>query len=599
MPIIGTAGHVDHGKSTLVRALTGMDPDRLEEEKRRGLTIDLGFAWVDVDGHDIGFVDVPGHERFVKNMLAGVGAIDAALLVVAADSGWMPQTEEHAAVLDLLRIRRGVVAVTRVDLVDDDVRDLAVLEVHERVAGTGLETWPVIPVSAPTGLGLDTLRRALVEALDAHAPDEDRPFRMWIDRSFTVAGSGHVVTGSVASGDAAIGTDLEVLPQGLRVRVRGFQHHGRAVDHVKRGWRTAINLSGDVDSIGRGDVIATPGSAAVTQRLVLSLTPARSVGDIPDRGAFHLHIGTSSSPVRVRRLRDRDVFVATGDRAIVASSGDGAILRDSGRRAVVGGGIVLDPSPPRRIDGAVVDHLTSTAAVIETRGLTGDAAADMWADTLVRTHAIVRLDQLTAFTGGGTPSHGTNADGYRVSDVEMSRISTIAHTYTEAYHRDHPKREGMPMSELASRIGIGRGVCETAVRMVGDLVVDGAFVRLPTFSIELSDGDEAAWATARDLLEASYDIPRLRTTGLDPELVHLLVRRGDLVRIDDDLVVTARQLATLEERLVELDDRFTVSDFRDHFGMARRQAVPLLEYFDAKGATTRVGDTRMVRRRTG
>ena len=275
MPIVGTAGHVDHGKSTIVRALTGTDPDRWDEEKERGLTIDLGFAWTDLDGLDVGFVDVPGHERFIKNMLAGVGALDCALFVVAADSGWMPQSEEHASVLDLLGVEQGVIALSRIDLVDEETIELATLEVIEEVEGTVLEGWPIVPVSGVTGAGLEALGGAISSVLSGSSEAEPAPFRMWVDRSFTVAGSGQVVTGTVMSGTARLEGHVEVLPGGHTMRVRGLHHHGVSVAAVSRGDRAAVNGVGGPGDLERGSLLASPGTVTATRRLTAMLRPAR------------------------------------------------------------------------------------------------------------------------------------------------------------------------------------------------------------------------------------------------------------------------------------------------------------------------------------
>ena len=296
MPIVGTAGHVDHGKSTLVEALTGQDPDRWAEEKERGLTIDLGFAWTEIDGVEIGFVDVPGHERFIKNMLAGVVGVDCALLVVAADSGWMPQTEEHVRVLDLIGAPSGVIAVTRTDLVDDDTVELAMLEILEEVTGTGLEGWPIVPVSAITGTGIDALRSSLVAAVGGAEESEAAPFRMWADRVFSIHGSGVIATGTVQQGSLSVGMDVELQPLGVVSRVRGLHHHDAETDTVRSGQRAAVNLGGvEISEIGRGTLLARPGTSDSTNRMLVTAHPSRGFGEIPDRGAFHVHTGTASS----------------------------------------------------------------------------------------------------------------------------------------------------------------------------------------------------------------------------------------------------------------------------------------------------------------
>ncbi len=413
MPIIGTAGHVDHGKSTLVQAITGRDPDRWTEEKERGLTIDLGFAWTELDGVDVGFVDVPGHERFIKNMLAGVGAIDCALLVIAADSGWMPQTEEHAAVLDLLDTGVGVIALTRIDLVDKDTVELAALEIMDEIEGTSLQGWPVVPVSAITGEGMESLVEHLASAVGQVEQHGGGPLRMWVDRSFTISGAGVVVTGTIARGEVTTGDDVEILPSGQSDRVRGIHHHDRGVDRSVAGSRTAINLQGaKLAAVSRGNLICTPGSIDVSTRILARLEPARRFEEIPPRGAFHFHIGTAHSPATIRRLHDADTYVITLDAALPVAMGDRFILRDSGRQAVVGGGRVLDPMPQSRL--TPVDVKTLKSAV--------DGSATEMADALLTVRRIARVVDLIKATGGGSPSTGLRAAGTVISETAANAM---------------------------------------------------------------------------------------------------------------------------------------------------------------------------------
>ena len=585
MPIVGTAGHVDHGKSTLVQALTGTDPDRWAEEKERGLTIDLGFAWTDIAGHDVGFVDVPGHERFIKNMLAGVGAVDCALLVVAADSGWMPQTEEHAAVLDLLEADSGMIAITRCDLVDADTVELATLEVMDEVKGTRLETWPVVPVSAITGDGLDDLKAEIASVLDATEPDEAVPVRMWIDRVFSVSGAGQVVTGTVLEGSLAVGDSLRVFPHSSDVRVRSLQHHGIEVETSGAGGRTAVNASGASESLERGDLLAMAAKADSSSRLLALITPTRSVGEIPKRGAFHLHIGTASRPARIRRIAGSDGYVIETDEPVPAIIGDRMILRDSGRRSVVGGGRILDTHPIRRPTSATVDAL---AAVV-------DASRSERADVLVSVHGVRSHDEISAATGGGIPSTAVETPSGWASIDELDRVAVASHEATSEYHAAYPTRPGLPKAELASRLRVDVGIVEVAVARADGISDEEGSLRLDTFSHTLSASESERWSAVKAQLEASFDVPRVSVLDLDVETVHFLMRDGELVRIGDDLAFTANQVEELTQRVAELPDGFTVSDFKDHFGMTRRQAVPTLEWLDSIGRTRRSGDGRAVR----
>jgi selenocysteine-specific elongation factor len=586
MPIVGTAGHVDHGKSTLVRALTGIDPDRLAEEKARGLTIDLGFAWADIGGHDVGFVDVPGHERFVKNMLAGVGAIDCALLVVAADSGWMPQTEEHASVLDLLEATRGVIALTRVDLVDADTIELATLEILEEIAGTSLEGWPIVPVAATTGMGVEEVAAAIAAVLDGATAPADAPFRMWVDRSFSIAGAGQVVTGTVMSGTVSVGDHLVVSPGGVPMRVRGVQHHERTVDVAVAGSRTALNLTG-THGVERGDLLATPGAAMASTRMIALLRPTRSFEEIPDRGAFHLHIGTADRPAAVRRIARSDGFLITLDTPVAAAAGDRVVLRDSGRRSVVGGGRVLDPDPVRRPSE---HHVATLASAV-------DGSSDERADALVEVHGVIDAARLAAATVGGRAPGAIAAGATLLSNAEVARLATEARALVAGFHEQFPTRPGIPKAELASRLDVATEVVDTIVASDAGLAADEGYARSAGFAHDIGEEAEQRWRLVKETLEASFDVPRMTALGLEPEHLHFLLRRGDLVKIADDLAFTTWQLESLRERVAELPDGFTVSEFRTHFAMSRRQAVPTLEWLDGIGRTRRSGDGRSVRNR--
>ncbi|MDR9450573.1 MAG: selenocysteine-specific translation elongation factor, partial [Acidimicrobiia bacterium] len=405
MPVVGTAGHVDHGKSTLVRALTGRDPDRWEEEKRRGLTIDLGFAWTTMtDGTEISFVDVPGHERFIKNMLAGSEAIDVALFVVAADEGWMPQSEEHLAVLDLLGVRTGVVAITKADRVDDELIEFVTLEVEEKLAGTSLAGSPAIAVSPVSGLGLDDLRRALEEAVRKVAPllaDVGRP-RLWVDRSFTIAGAGTVVTGTLLDGHLATGDQLEIWPGRLRGRVRGLQSHERELPRVAPHNRVAVNLVGlERAEVTRGAMLGRPEDWISTESVLAQIDTARYLDEpLTNRGAFHLHLGSGAWPVRLR-LVDGSELEVSGTAILQLSQplplkvGDRFILREVGRRSVVAGGRVLDPHPSGRI--------SDIRPTTETLQATVAAPADDQASALLQVRGRDLLVRLSADSGGGKP----------------------------------------------------------------------------------------------------------------------------------------------------------------------------------------------------
>jgi len=587
MPIVATAGHVDHGKSTLVEALTGRDPDRWAEEKERGLTIDLGYAWTEIDGRAVGFVDVPGHERFIKNMLAGVGAVDCALLVVAADSGWMPQTEEHAAVLSLLETRNGVIAVTRIDLVDSDTTELTILEILEEIENTPLASWPIVPVSSTTGEGIEALKAEI--GLRVGTPgDPGKAFRMWIDRSFTIKGAGLVVTGSVSQGSIGADDAVQVLPDGITTRVRGVHRHDSKVDRANQGDRAAVNLvAGNDLAIERGQLLVSPGTASTSNRFLAVIHPARMFDEIPKRGGFHVHIGTADTPASIRRITGTQGYLVTTAEPVPAAVGDRFILRDSGRRSVVGGGRILDPATNAR----------PTPHDVETMLEVLDADPDAKADELVRLRGIADIAAVALETGGGSPGSALQAGTTAISEeVQRSTILDITKIVGD-YHDQFPLRPGIGRTELASTLKVDDSIVDAVVDANDRFSSFEGAVHLAEFTNELTETQEDAWMSVRSLLEVSFDVPRMSALDLSDELLHALVRRGDLVQIDDDLAFTSPQIDRIITDVSDLSDGFTVSEFKEHFEMARRQAVPTLEWLDRTGVTRRQGDGRVARRR--
>ncbi|MCP4966956.1 MAG: selenocysteine-specific translation elongation factor [bacterium] len=591
MPIVATAGHVDHGKSTLVEALTGRDPDRWAEEKERGLTIDLGFAWRRLGGLDVGFVDVPGHERFIKNMLAGVGALDVALFVVAADEGWMPQSEEHLAILDMIDTRHGVVALTRVDLADADAADLAELEILEAVEGTTLSNWPVIRVSAVTGYGMEDLENALIEQLEAAGPpvDRHRP-RLWIDRAFHISGAGRVVTGTLAGGSIAGDDELMLWPGAVPVRVRGMQHHDAPTENLTPGTRAALNLTG-ADDIGRGAMLGRPGSFRDSSASLATLRTVRSLTeDLTTRGAYHLHVGSGSWPVQMRIIETEGpntVCLLRTAAPIPLQSGDRFILRETGRKAVVGGGVVLDPHPP-----------SSSAAIRDAAPILLAAAGsgpDSIADALLTVRGTASATDLGQDSGGGEPSSSFTAGGDFMSAAAAAGLLTSIAEAVAGFHRENRLRTGLPKAELSSLLAVSAESVAMVVAGSKDLVDDGAIVRSREFEPGLSDAEQEAWEAAQRELQRALAVPRASQLGLDNELLHALIRDGRLSRVGDDLVYLPDQIEEIKQLLGQLTEEFTVAEFRDAIGVTRRQAVPLLEWFDKNGVTIRRGDVRALR----
>ena len=590
MPVIATAGHVDHGKSTLVRALTGRDPDRWEEEQRRGLTIDLGFAWTDLGGREVGFVDVPGHERFLKNMLAGVDGVDAALFVVAADEGWMPQSEEHLAILDLIGITRAVVALTRVDLVTSDETELTALEVAERLEGTTLAGSEILQVSAPAGIGMERLREALAGLLGP-VVDRDRP-RLWVDRSFTIGGAGTVVTGTLVGGTITVGDTVAVHPGGTEVRVRGLQTHEHPVERIGPGNRAAVNLSGiDRDAIERGAMLGLPGQWRTTTRLLADLRTVRSLDDpVGDRGSFHAHIGSGTHPAGVSllegsELRGRGAALITLDQPVAVAAGDHIILREVGRRSVVAGGVILDPHPPERRR----DVVASLALV---RGATDP---DTRAAALLTVRGVAAAGELAADSGGGTAVAAVHDGDQVVSAGAATRLDDAAVTSVAGYHAANPLRPGIPLPALATALGLSPGLTQALIMASTRLVLEGPAVRATSFVPRLAAAAESAWEGARSTLQAAgFAPPRRGELGLSDEVVHALIRDGMLVPVGDDLVYLPETLDAIVATSGALADGFAVSDFRDAMGISRKHAVPLLEWMDRKGITRRRGDGRSI-----
>jgi len=594
MPIIGTAGHVDHGKSTLVKALTGRDPDRWQEEKQRGLTIDLGFAWTELpSGTEVGFIDVPGHERFIKNMLAGVDAINVALLVVAADEGWMPQSEEHMSVLDLLEVPRVVVALTRLGLTDSDTADLAAEEVAEQLKGTIAEDAPMIAVDSISGEGIDQLVSALDEAISAEqAVDIGRP-RMWLDRAFSIKGAGTIVTGTLLEGSLTVEDRVQLHPTSTVARIRGLQSHERSLETIGPGNRAAVNLSGiERAEAGRGMMLGVPDQWALSDRLLVTLRTVRRLnGPLRDRGAYHLHMGSGSWSVRLRLIGESQL-TGSGYALLSLNSplpmavGDRFILREVGRRAVVAGGRILDPTPSRRNYDQAVEVLKTIYST----------DPNEQAERLLAWRGRELLTVLAAQTRGGVPQGATQVGPTALAHNEEERLTQAAVAAVKAFQQANPLRAGMPKASLASQLRIDPDLLVAlivATDQLGDLGTD---VATTGFATQLSPADQASWEKAqKTLAETGLTVPRLRDLDMSSELVHALVRQRLVTRIGPDLVYLSEQIGQVIDGLTDLPESFTVAQFRDHFELTRKYAVPLLEWLDGEGHTVRNGDLRRVK----
>ena len=594
MPIVGTAGHVDHGKSTLVKALTGRDPDRWQEEKQRGLTIDLGFAWTELpSGIEVGFIDVPGHERFIKNMLAGIDAINVALLVVAADEGWMPQSEEHLSVLDLLEVPSVVVALTRLGLTDSETAELAAAEVADELAGTIAENAPVIGVDSLSGKGIDLVLTALDKALAGQAAvDIGRP-RMWLDRAFSISGAGTIVTGTLLDGPLSTGDQIELYPTGRTARIRSLQTHEQSLETIRPGNRAAVNLSGiERAEAGRGMMLGVPGQWALSDRLIVSLRTGRRLdGPLRDRGAYHLHMGSGAWPVRVR-LIGTSQLVGSGHALLTLNSplpmavGDRFILREVGRRTVVAGGRIIDPAPAGR------NHREE----VEALGHINSADRNKQAEMLLAWRGQETLNVLAAQTRGGVPADATHVGQAALAGKEEERLTRAAVEAVKRFQESNPLRAGIPKARLASQLRIDADLLNALIsgsEQLGDL---GAEVATSDFTTRLGPAELASWGQAQlKLAEAGLAVPRLSDLELDKELVHALVRDGLITRIGPDLAYLPGQIKEIVAGLAYLPGSFTVAQFRDHFQLTRKYAVPLLEWLDGEGYTVRDGDFRRVK----
>lgn len=603
MHVVSTAGHVDHGKSTLIQRLTGIDPDRLAEEKARGLTIDLGFAWLTLpSGREIGIVDVPGHERFIHNMLAGVGSVDATIFVVAANEGWRPQSEEHLAILDLLGARGGVVALTKTDLVDTDTLEIARAEAVERLAGTTLAGSDVIPVSPVSGAGLDDLVAAIDRMLDraGEPPDRRRP-RVYVDRSFSIRGAGTVVTGTLTGGPLRVADEVEVLPDGHRARVRQIQTHKRQRDAAAPASRVALNLAGlERAEVRRGDAVVRPGEWRATQTLdVILRTPRGLAHALGNRGAFKVYAGSAEVDARLTLLERHEL--GPGDETfarlalaspVTAAPGDRFVLRDVGRSETVGGGVVLDPHPPQAHDGRTA-ALRARAA----------AAPDEIPTLAVAERGVVAREDLPWITGSGAePKDAVLLGSYALSRARFEEQAAALERVLAAFHAREPLAQGMPREDARAAAGLddARLFGELVEALAGRVAAEGPIVRLESHRVTLSPEQDAARAAIMQTLAGARFAPPARAElerAHGPSLVRALLDQGVLVKISDDIVFGAREL---DEAKVAIADAFrqegplTAARIRDALGTSRKYVIPLLEHLDRTGFTRRRGDLREI-----
>jgi len=629
--VLGTAGHIDHGKSSLVKALTGTDPDRLAEEKERGITIELGFARLELpSGRTMGVVDVPGHEKFVRQMVAGATGIDVVMLVVAADDGVMPQTREHLAIIDLLGIDRGVVALTKSDLADPDWLAMVAEDIEQLLVGTSIEGARIVAVSSRTGLGLDELRAALDDvAGEAPSRHAALPMRLPVDRVFTIAGAGTVVTGTMWSGTAARDDDIEIYPGGTRGRVRGVQVHSDSVARATAGQRVAINIAGvDLRDISRGDIIAAPGSLTVTDRIDVRLTYLGFPDDdkpLASGARVHVHHGTREVLGRVLLMDAEELAPRASayaqirlEEPLAPRYGDRFIVRSYSPVYTVGGGVVLDVSPPRRT--VLRAHELELLRALEmhdvpsaTTGLLAARQTPMTSAQVAAVLGVERASVADALNRAGLERLKVGSDTYYLTQEALDKLVGTAEAQILEFHAADPKATGLAVSALRDRV---------------DRRMDAK-----VFDAVLAHPDAASWAVTEQgrvrhaqaavsaLAEQSSTsealLPLLRTQGLAPgspaelatalgkdqsvvrKVLTALTLDGSVVRLGSEMHFDAAAVASARTALTEYlteHESAPASELREVLGVSRKYSIPLLEYFDAQGLTRRDGDLRFLKR---
>lgn len=615
--ILGTAGHIDHGKSSLVKALTGIDPDRLKEEKERGITIDLGFADLTYpEDLTVGIVDVPGHERLIRNMLAGAGGIDLVLLVIAADEGIMPQSREHLSICNLLKIKSGLIAITKSDLAEKDWLDLVIDETRDFVKGTFLEGAEIVPLSSKTGFNLDLLKEKIKEAaLRVEPKPVKEVFRLPIDRVFTLKGFGTVVTGTLISGSISLDEPVEILPSGLISRVRGLHSHGHAIQKAYAGQRVAINLQGvDKEALMRGDVAITPKTITPTRTIDARIELLDNVPPLKSKSLVHLHISTSETIARVilydrEELKPKDSCfcqLRLSD-PVIALSGDRFILRRFSPVITIGGGTVLDPSPSRRKrtegtndlemleEGALPEKIAvkvkkSGLEGMDLRSLSGWIKADTPAiegsiRILLDDGRLIKLDNRLLHI-----------------DVYRNITSAILNTVRDS-HKKNPLIPGIQKEELRTQLKVPREIWGALLSAIKDIAAEKDIVHLRDFRAASTDESLISSGIISVLEKARFQPPSKEEVSealnvpikTVTDMLKLLSKEGRLVRINDSMYITASvhtEMLGILRSFYAGHPSMTVAEFRDLLGTSRKYALPFLEYLDSNKMTLRVGDVR-------
>jgi selenocysteine-specific elongation factor len=627
--IVGTAGHIDHGKSTLIEALTGTHPDRLEEEKRRGITIDLGFAFLEDEGVRYGFIDVPGHERFVKNMLAGASGIDLVLLVIAADEVIKPQTREHFDICRLLGVDRGVIALTKSDLADSDTRELARMEIEEFVKGTFLAGAPIVEVSAKTGQGLKELKTVLREAArEITAKDTGRYFRLPIDRSFAVKGFGSVVTGTLVSGHIAVGDEVELLPAGNALRVRGLQSGGKSVERADAGQRTAVNLAGiEHTAVQRGMVLSSRGRLRTTRRADVRLELLRDAPPLKHRAHVHFHAGTMETIGEVYLLGARELAPG-GSRLAQLRLQDEAVLVRADRFIVrlfspvvtIGGGVVLDPLARRfsAKDARRAQFLTTlekgsrddVVRAMAERNILGITAEEIivrtgWSEAEI-------LSAAKTLAGKNLIRLVSSEPLILMDEAKFAEIGKKLLARVERFHKENPLLPGITREELKTSLGrrVRSETFSAALQMLLEqkkFTVQGEFIKKAGSEITLAPEElRAQEQITQAFARAGLAVPSVREvlsqlkieTSRAEKLLQILLREKVLVRVSADLIFHRDALNVLTGLLAQYKkskgDRIGVPAFKELTGITRKYAIPLLEYLDRQRQTRRAGDERVI-----
>jgi selenocysteine-specific elongation factor len=619
MRVIGTAGHVDHGKSTLVQALTGTHPDRLKEEREREMTIDLGFAWLTLPGGEsIGIVDVPGHLDFIENMLAGIGGIDAALFVIAADEGLMPQTREHLAILDLLKINGGVVALTKIDLVEPEWIDLITADIRAALRGSILQDAPIVPVSARSGVGLPDLLAALDRTLQQATPRIDRGQpRLSIDRVFSMSGFGTVVTGTLIDGSLHVGDEVTILPKNLAARVRGLQTHKAKIDRAVPGSRVAINLSGvEVSDLKRGDLVTTPNWLSPTLLIDAQfehlLTSPRPITHNMEVKFFH---GAAEVPAHIRLLNDQQIF--SGKTAWVQFAlreplalikGDRFIVRLPSPSITLGGGTVIDPQPGRRhrrFRSDVIARLETLAKgtpdelllqalevsgpiaindLLKRTSLQADAARSVL-DDLIASHRALLLNLTTV-----------------IARSTWNSLKNKIAAEVNTYHQTNPLKAGLPREQLKSKLALEAKsfnlIIEHAIQE-NIIAASGSFVRAPDFQVQFTVPQQRAIdQLLAQFKVAPWNAPSLKDSesSVGADVLFTLIDQGKLIKLRDEVLLLAETYQLAVEKIkahLIANQTITVAQVRDLFATSRKYALALMEYLDTQGITKRRGDERV------